>query len=298
MTTLKVALEWFLNPDHLPMIAGIVTGKYKENGIDLQIIAPDEHYDGFDQLQSGKIDIHCNEPLHLYEHYFDGLKSMGCFFETRGGVMIRGDRVEKLRNNEPVKITTPAANEVTDKIGFEILKRYAQKEGFKLDRENVEFEQTDFWHISNMKNDDSFDGAWLCFYNFEGIEAEFESFDNLFIDQFVSPYPNFSALEFMTTDTIIQSKGEALCKFIEVTNETAKYCKQNIEEAKKIFYEYGKDEKSDLMDKIIEDTIPRFETDIKADAKRWFDLYKFLEELELVKLSDEQYSRIWETKGH
>jgi putative hydroxymethylpyrimidine transport system substrate-binding protein len=28
MTKLKIALEWFLNPDHLPMIAGIESGKY------------------------------------------------------------------------------------------------------------------------------------------------------------------------------------------------------------------------------------------------------------------------------
>ena len=27
---LSIALEWFLNPDHLPIIAGIQTGKYKE----------------------------------------------------------------------------------------------------------------------------------------------------------------------------------------------------------------------------------------------------------------------------
>lgn len=298
MTTLKIALEWFLNPDHLPMIAGISTGRYKEAGIELEIIAPDEHYDGFGQLQNGDIDIHCNEPLHLFEHHYDGLKSMGCFFETRGGVMIRVDRVEKLKTNGRIKITTPAANEITNKIGFEILKRYAQKEGFELSRENVEFVQTDFRHIANMVNDESFDGAWLCFYNFEGIEAEALNFENLFIDQFVSPYPNFSALEFMTSQSTIEKKGEALCKFIQVTNEMAKYCRANVEEAKKIFYDYSGEERSELMDRIIEDTVPRFETDIKADPKRWSQLYSFLEELDIVKLSNEQYSGIWELKGH
>lgn len=298
MTNIKVELEWFLNPDHLPMVVGVVTGKYKEAGLDVEIIPPEEHYDGFERLENGTIDIHCNEPLHLYEHHYDGLKSLGCFFETRGGVMIRADRVEKLKANGKIKITTPASNDVTNKIGFEILKRYADKEGFQLDRENVEFVQTDFWHITNMKNDDSFDGAWLCFYNFEGIEAEMENFDNLFIDQHLSPYPNFSALEFMTTQTTVEKKGDALCKFIEVTGEMAKYSQENVDEVKAMFYEYAKEEKSELMDKIIEDTIPRLETDIKADDKRWFELYKFLEDLELVKLTDTQYDAIWETKGH
>jgi len=293
MTKIKLALEWFLNPDHLPMIAGLMSGKYKEAGVDLEMIAPNEHYDGFVQLKKGEIDLHCNEPLHLFEHHFDTLKSFGCFFETRGGVMIRADRVAKFRANEKIKITTPASNEITNKIGFEILSRYANKEGFELSRDSVEFVETDFWHINNMKNDESFDGAWLCFYNFEGIEAEFEKFDNLFIDQHLSPYPNFSALEFMSTDAIIQEKGEALCRFVEVTNDMAKYLKENIEEAKEMFYSYSGEEKSELMDEIIEDTIPRFETNIKADNKRWFELYKFLEELDIVKLDESDYNKIW-----
>lgn len=290
---IKIALEWFVNPDHLSMIAGVVSGKYKEAGLDVEIIQPEEHYDGFEDLKSGKIDIHCNEPLHLYEHYFDGLKSLGCFFETRGGVMIRADRVEKLKANGKLKITTPASNPITNKIGFEIIKRYADKNGFTIDRENVEFIETDFWHLNNMKKDESFDGAWLCFYNFEGIEAEMQGFENLFIDQFESPYPNFSALEFMTTQATLDEKGEAICKFLEVTNAMAKELQENTLEAQSMYYDYTKEEKSELMDKIILDTIPRLYTDIKADAEKWRELYNFLEELDIVKLNDAEYNGIW-----
>ena len=295
---IKIALEWFMNPDHLPMMAGVVRGKYKEAGLDVEIIQPKEHYDGFFDLKAGNIDIHCNEPLHLYEHYFEGLKSLGCFFETRGGVMIRKERVEKLRTNQKIKITTPASNPTTNKIGFEILKRYAEKNGFTIDRENVEFVETDFWHINNMKNDESFDGAWLCFYNFEGIEAEMQGFENLFIDQFESPYPNFSALEFMSTQETIDEKGEALCKFIEITNEMTTYLKSHPIEATSIYYDYTKKDRSSLMDKIIEDTIPRFDSEIKTSSTRWQELYNFLEELELVKLTQEQYRSIWATPNH
>lgn len=296
--SIKISLEWFLNPDHLPMIAGVETGRYKEAGIEVEIIEPKEHYDGFFELKAGSVDIHCNEPIHLFEHYFEGIKSLGCFFETRGGVMIRADRVEKLKSNQKIKITTPAANDVTNTIGFEILKRYADKNGFVVERENIEFVERDFWHINNMKKDDSFDGAWLCFYNFEGIEAELEGFENLFIDQIESPYPNFSALEFISSQDVIDKKGEELCKFIEVTNEMSSYLQANPFEAKSIYYDYSKQEKTELMDRIIIDTISRFERDIKADSNRWKKLYEFLQELEVVTLSDEQYRKIWEVKNH
>jgi hypothetical protein len=298
MTKISIALEWFLNPDHLPMIAGIVKGAYKDANLDVEIIEPKEHYDGFSELHNKTIDIHCNEPLHLFEHYFDGIKSLGCFFETRGGVMIRKSSIERLKTNQKIKITTPAANDVTNKIGFEILKRYALKNGFELSRENVEFVETDFWHIKNMKNDESFDGAWLCFYNFEGIEAEYEGFENLFIDQYESPYPNFSALEFMSTKDIVDEKGEAICDFLRVTNEMSSFLKQNPNDAKEIYYSYTKEAQSELMDNIIIDTLFRLNDDFKSDSKKWEELYKFLEELQLVQITQEQYDNIWSFENH
>lgn len=289
---LRIALEWFLNPDHLPFIAGIQNGEYEKVGLQVELIEPKEHYDGFEDLKQGNIDIHVNEPLHLFEHHFDGLRSLGCFFETQGGVMIRASSIDKLINNQPIRITTPAANEVTNKIGFEILKRYATQEGFALDRESVEFVETDFYHIKNMQEQD-FDGAWLCFYNFEGIEAEVEKFDNIFIDQFVSPYPNFSALELMTTKSVMDNKYEAITQFIDITNAMASKLQKEPTMAKQIYYDYTQIKPSPLMDRIIEDTLPRFATNIEASPTRWQKLYTFLEELELVKLSNEAYNRIW-----
>lgn len=293
MTNIKIALEWFLNPDHLPMIAAIEDGSYEKAGLVVELIQPEEHYDGFEDLKSGKIDIHCNEPLHLYEHYFDGIKSLGCFFETRGGVMIRQSSVEKLQKGEPLKITTPAANEVTNKIGYEIIKRYCKKLGYPTSVEQVTFVETDFWHLNNMKNDSSFDGAWLCFYNFEGIEAKMEGFENLFIDQNVSPYPNFSALEFMTTKEIMDGKKEAFVRFLDVTSASAQKLKNDDEFAREVYYKYTKEDATPLMDNIIQDTLTRLESTIAPSSTRWQELRKFLEELDVVTLSQEQYNSIW-----
>jgi ABC-type nitrate/sulfonate/bicarbonate transport system substrate-binding protein len=33
---LQLALEWFLNPDHLPLIAGIELGWFAQAGLELQ----------------------------------------------------------------------------------------------------------------------------------------------------------------------------------------------------------------------------------------------------------------------
>ena len=65
----KLALEWFLNPDHLPFLVAKNKGLFKNLNIDVEIIEPDDHYDGFLELEKENIQFATNEPLHLIEKY-------------------------------------------------------------------------------------------------------------------------------------------------------------------------------------------------------------------------------------
>lgn len=300
-TALTLTLEWFLNPDHLPFIAGIHTGAYNEAGLDITMIQPTEHYDGFAELQAGNIDLHVNEPIHLFEHYFDDLKALGCFFVTDGGVLMKQSSMDKLKNNQPIRITTPAANPITNKIGFEILSRYAKQNGFTLNSDNVSFVETDFQHLHHLQEGEGqgtehkeFDGAWLCFYNFEGIEANHLGLDYTFIDQHLSPYPNFSALELMTTHRTWEEKSVALQQFVDVSTEMNQLCINNPEQARAIYYSYTGETPSALTDDIINDTLKRLITPIKADAKRWSALREMLATLDIAALSDADYAKLWQ----
>ena len=57
---IKLALEWFINPDHLPFIVGLDKKLYKKNNIELEIIEPEGHYDGFKELASNNIQFATN----------------------------------------------------------------------------------------------------------------------------------------------------------------------------------------------------------------------------------------------
>jgi len=295
-TALTLTLEWFLNPDHLPFIAGIHTGAYSKAGLDINMIEPTEHYDGFAELEAGNIDLHVNEPIHLFEHYFEDLKALGCFFVTDGGVLIKQSSLDKLHKNQPIRITTPASNPITNKIGFEILSRYAKQNDFVLDAANVSFVETDFQHLENLQKGDEageFDGAWLCFYNFEGIEANHIGLDYTFIDQHLSPYPNFSALELMTTHSIWQEKSEALTQFVAVSTAMAQLCIDNPEQAREIYYGYTGETPSALMDDIINDTLKRLIAPIQPNAERWTALREMLATLDIADISDANYAKLW-----
>lgn len=294
MTTLNITLEWFLNPDHLPMIAGIQTGAYRAAGLAVNLKEPSDHYDGFAGLFDGSTDIHTNEPLHLFEHFRPDLRSLGTFFETDGGVLMRQSSMSKLRNGGKIKICTPAAEPETNRIGFEILKRYADKNGFALAFADVEFVAMGFHHLENLQNHPEIDGAWLCFYNFEGVEAEHLGFEHTFIDQHQSPFANFSALEFITSQQVISEKRQALHDFVRISSEMTAMCRQNPEKAKQIYYAYTQTQPDALTDAIIENTLTRLIEPVCADAERWKNLRAMLTEIGLFDLTDEQYQGLWQ----
>ena len=126
---IKLALEWFINPDHLPFIVGLDKGLYKKNNIELEIIEPEGHYDGFKELGQNNIQLATNEPLHLIEKYQKNICSIGNFFETNGGIIFTTNGYHNLINNKQVKITSPVSNSVTDKIANDIIQRHLKKIG-------------------------------------------------------------------------------------------------------------------------------------------------------------------------
>ena len=126
---LKLAFEWFLNPDHLPFLVGKQKGYFENYGFDLELIVPDAHYDGLDELIRGNIQFATNEPLHLIEQFNEKFLSLGTYFETKGGVILKKEAYDKVANGEMITITTPVSNEVTNTIGYEIIRRYFEKDG-------------------------------------------------------------------------------------------------------------------------------------------------------------------------
>ena len=110
----------------LPFLVAKDKGLYKKLNIDLEIIEPDNHYDGFLELEKENIQFATNEPLHLIEKYHENILSLGNFFETSGGIIFSKNGYEKFLNDQAIKITSPVSNPVTDTIALDILKRHQE----------------------------------------------------------------------------------------------------------------------------------------------------------------------------
>lgn len=284
---LKLAFEWFLNPDHLPFLVGLHKGYFENRGLDLELIVPDEHYDGLDELIAGNIQFATNEPLHLIEQFDEMFLSLGTYFETKGGVLLKKEAYEKVKNGEKITITTPVSNDVTNTIGYEIIRRYFDKEGIAVTKDQVHFEPNGFQHIKYMK--EGADGGWLYFYNFEGIEAQHEGMDLLYLDAKTSGFANFSALDLFVNKDFYHA-NEAVCQdFDAAVKESIRFMNENPKEAMEIYYDHTNEARSALMDDILKATLECFDENYSSNYEKSLPILEFFREIGITSLEDERF---------
>lgn len=291
MQKLTVALEWFLNPDHLPLIAGITEGWYREAGFELTLVEPDDHYDGLAKVAAGEIALACNEPLHMVDDHRPGLRALGCFFETDGGILLHRAAAESLLAGGGIRLASPVAGGITDRIARLILVQWAATQGRSVDPAQIAIESAGFQHLANMRA--GFDGAWLCFANFEGVEARLDGMDHVFVTAAMGGCPNFSALELFTHQGLLTREPALIGGLSELIGRGAERCRQDPAFAARTWYAYSGTQPDPLMDAILADTAPRLVAPFRRNAERWRAMWSWFEAHGLSAVDAEGYTALY-----
>lgn len=287
----QLGLEWFLNPDHLPMIAGLELGWYREAGLELELLVPDDHYDGLAATISGDIAFSCNEPLHMIDEARPGLAALGCFFETEGGILLNRAAGRRLLSGGAVRLASPVAGGLTDAIAVEILARWCRKHGAGFDQSQVAIESAGFAHVENLQN--GFDGAWLCFANFEGVEVRLLGVDADFIATSDVALENFSALELFTGAAFLAEHPEVVETVVALVSKGAALCRLDPDAAAALWYAHSGSARSALMDAIIADTCPRLVSPLVRTPERWRPMWAQFDAMGLSAANAETYEALY-----
>lgn len=284
---LSLAIEWFLNPDHLPFIVAERLGIFKKYGIDFELIEPDEHYDGLSEVLEGNIAFATNEPLHLIEQFDERFLSLGMFFETKGGVLLKASSYDKLKNGGTITVTTPVSNETTNAIGFEIIRRFYAKEDIAVKREQVSFVPNGFEHLKYMN--EGADAGWLYFYNFEGIEAQHERMEVMYLDALNSGFANFSALDIFVNKSFYHANTAVCDTFIRAIKEAIVMIQEYPDDAMQEYYAYTNGDSSPLMDDILRATIECFNPDFTSSFIKELPILEFFREIGITDLETDAF---------
>jgi len=75
--SIRLGLEWFTNPDHLPLIVALHHGIFKDFGLDVDLVEPADHWEAEEEILAGRLDVAVTEPLHLAQDAARGKPVIG-----------------------------------------------------------------------------------------------------------------------------------------------------------------------------------------------------------------------------
>ncbi len=116
MDSLRIGLEWFLNPDHVPLLVAKRAGIFAAHDLDVSWIEPAQHMDAVDEIRAGRMDVAITEPIHLVQDLAKGDELVGFarFLHTNGGVMyLQGDAVKRPADMAGLRVQYPGAPGLT-----------------------------------------------------------------------------------------------------------------------------------------------------------------------------------------
>jgi ABC-type nitrate/sulfonate/bicarbonate transport systems, periplasmic components len=284
MDTITLGLEWFINPDHIPFVVAAERGYYADEGLELDIWEPPEHYDTLEMLADGELDYAITEPIHLVPERSEGVPVTGIatFLHTRGGIQYPTDRGwESPADLESgVRLNYPGA---PGPGGRKMVAYMNQQAGGDLTADDIEPVDQGFYHTDALVAGDA-DIAFLAFHNFEIIESRHRGFGADLWELADYGVPDFNQLVLTVADGKVDDNPDEIQRFIDATQRGVK---DTIEESKatiELFFDRYpelRDENPELMDKTAAATREFFTPNFSQDIEMYHDLVTFCEELDL-----------------
>lgn len=270
--TLRLGLEWFLNPDHVPFLVGLEKGWFDEAGLDLELVAPDAHLDAFEAIEKGTLDLAITEPIHLIEDRAAGRSAVGFarFLHTNGGVMyLESSGIARPRDMANKRVQYPGA---PGPGGIAMVTTMIEADGGQagtLTPVNHGFQHT------QALTEGLADVAVLAFYNFEVVEARHLGHPARFFALKDWGIPDFCQLILVTSEVALEAKASAIQKLLAVLRRGLDFIHQHPDEARAIYFRRTETAPDDpLMSAIFAATVPCFTFDLSMSA----DYYRRLAE--------------------
>lgn len=274
---MTLLLDWFVNPDHGPVIVAQERGYFKDAGLEVEIIAPADPSDPPKMVAAGKAElgISYQPQLHLQIHEGLPLIRVGTLVATPLNCLL-------VLKDGPIK-------EISDlkgkKIGFSVSGVEEAVLGTILNKHGVEMSDIELvnvnWSLSPSLMSKQVDAVIGAYRNFELNQMEIEGVEGkcFFVEE--EGLPTYDELIYVANPDTMDK--DMIARFLKATEKATQFIVNHPEESWEIFSGTSTELQDELNAKAWVDTFPRFALRPMAfDEGRYAEFEKFLNEKKLT----------------
>lgn len=280
-TKMTVLLDWFVNPDHAPLFVALEKGYFKDQGLDVEFIAPANPNDPPKLVAAGKADIAVSYQPQHHMHVDQGLSLV----RIATLVATPLNSLVVLESGEIKTIADLKGKTVGYSVGgFEtlLLKVMLEKEGLSL--EDITLINVNF-SLSPSLLTGKADAVLGAFRNFELNQMDIEKRPGraFFVEE--HGIPAYDELILVAHKDRIGD--EKLQKFVAAVEAGVQFLVNHPEKSWKLFLKGERKELDNELNRLAwRDTLPRFALRPGAlDQRRYRQFADFLTKQKMIKKS-------------
>lgn len=277
---IKLILDWYVNPDHGPIIVADKLGLYKQAGLDVEIIAPADASTPSKMVAAGQADlaISYQQQVHLQVH--EGLPII------RVGTLIDSP-LNCLMTRDDGSVNT-IADLKGKKIGYSVagveevlLETILAKHGVKLS--DVELINVNF-SLSPSLMSKQVDAVMGAFRNVELNQMRLENVPGkcFFVEE--QGVPVYDELVYVANSNKLgKAEKDKISRFLAATETAAQFIVNHADKSFDMFSSYSTELKDELNQRAWKDTVARFSrAPASLDHRRWRNYETYLKKHGLV----------------
>ncbi|GGA79754.1 ABC transporter ATP-binding protein [Brucella endophytica] len=277
---LKLILDWYVNPDHGPIIVADKLGYFKDAGLDVEIVAPADASTPSKMVAAGQADVAVSyqQQVHMQVHQGLPLIRVGTLIDSPlNCLMVRDDgSVKSIEDLKGKKIGYSVAG-----VEETLLGTILAKHGLKLS--DVELVNVNFSLAPSLMSK-QVDAVMGAYRNVELNQMAVEGVPGkcFFVEE--EGVPVYDELVYVANkDKLDKAEKDKISRFLAATEKAAQYIVNHPQKSFESYASYSTELNDDLNKRSWADTVARFSRSPAAlDYGRWSRYEAYLKENGLV----------------
>ena len=268
---LSIMLDWFVNPDHAPIILAQELGYFTDAGLVVEIVTPSDPNDPPRMAAAGRVDLAVSyQPqLHLSRHNDLPLRRVGTLISTPLTclVVLADGPVEQMADLAGRRVGFAVAG--VQEVLLDAMLAHNGLAPTDVEQINIG------WSISPALMSGQVDGVIGAFRNFELNQLAIEGTEGRCFYPESEGVPAYDDLIYVANPGDLDT--DAIARFLDATERATGYILNNPQQAWDIFAATASELQTELNTRAWADTWPRFATRPAAlDAGRYARFEAFL----------------------